>query len=409
MSRLLFIEANTTGTGMIALARAASWGLKPLFYTNNPDRYSGLAETGCQVQVCDTNHLESLRQHIRDTIDPQDIRGITTTSEFYLEQVAALTTEYHLPGNHVEVIRKVRNKGETRRTLAQAGILQPEFAVIHDESEVEAAIRKIGLPCVIKPVDDSGSNEVRLCSNLETALQQVSQILGHKVNVRGQATVGAALVEEYVQAPEFSVETISWQGQTEVIGITQKSLAGLPYFVEAGHLFPAQLDRGQSNSMIRSVLDALQAVGFRNGAAHTEVKWTAQGCSIIEINGRLAGGMIPELIRLTTGIDLLEQQIFCSYQGPTVKGVVYQGTAGIRFLITETAGTVEQISGLDKAARMSNVKEVKVNVLPGDFVSPPQNAYQRLGYVIAHGPAAEETNRVLDQAIQNIQIMTGTP
>ncbi|MGP3783418.1 hypothetical protein [Paenibacillus sp. 1A_MP2] len=31
MSRLVFIEANTTGTGMLALTRAAGWDLTPYF------------------------------------------------------------------------------------------------------------------------------------------------------------------------------------------------------------------------------------------------------------------------------------------------------------------------------------------------------------------------------------------
>ncbi|GAC44490.1 ATP-grasp domain-containing protein [Paenibacillus popilliae] len=390
---------------MIALARAAAWGLNPIFYTNHPGRYSGLADTGCQVHVCDTNDPYHLQQHIRDTIDAQDIQGIATTSEFYLEQVAALTAQYQLPGNPIEVVRKVRNKAETRRVLAQAGILQPQFGVVRHESELDAAIRSVGLPCVVKPTDDSGSNEVRLCSSPEMAAQQMTNILRHQVNVRGQATSGAVLVEEYVQAPEFSVETISWQGKAEVIGITQKSLAGLPFFVEAGHLFPALLSKEQSHAIIQAVLHALEAVGFRNGAAHTEVKWTAQGCSIIEINGRLAGGMIPELIRLTTGVDLLEQQLLCAFRGPTVQHVTYKGTAGIRFLISDTVGQVTHITGMDQAVQMHNVKDVKVNVLPGCHVSPPQNAYQRLGYVIAHGGTCEETVQSLDHAVQQIQII----
>lgn len=405
MSRLVFIEANTTGTGMLALTRAAGWGLDPVFYTNNPDRYAGLKETGCQVHVCDTNDLNQLRKHLAETIDPSGIQGITTTSEFYLEQVAALSAEYDLPGNPLEVIHRVRNKAETRRRLAQAGMLQPPFKVVRHESELATALKDIGLPCVIKPTEDSGSNAVRLCISLEVAEQHVSNILSHKFNVRGQLAPKEVLIERYIEAPEYSVETISWQGKTDIIGITQKSLAGLPFFVEAGHLFPAKLSSVQSDTIIQTVLHALEIIGFRNGVAHTEIKWTEKGCSIIEINGRLAGGMIPELIRLTTGVDMLEQQILCAFRGPTIQQVKYEGAAGIRFLMSDTEGRVEQIIGKDQAIRISHVKEVKVNVLPGERVTPPQNAYHRLGHVIAEGSTFEETVRTLDHAMKLIQII----
>ncbi|WP_270168132.1 ATP-grasp domain-containing protein [Paenibacillus sp. SYP-B4298] len=406
MSKLVFIEANTTGTGMLALTRASAWGLEPVLYTNHPARYSGLAETGCAVHVCDTNDLEQLRRQLADTVSAGEIRGVTTTSEFYLEQVASLTAAYRLPGNSIEVIRNVRNKAETRSILAQAGILQPRFKVVRHESELDAAIRSVGLPCIVKPTQDSGSNGVRLCSSLEIAQEHMSSILSVKFNVRGQAAPEEVLIEEYVEAPEYSVETISWQGQTKVVGITQKSLAGFPYFIEAGHLFPAQLPPKQADAMNQTVLRALEVVGFSHGAAHTEVKWTEDGCSIIEINGRLAGGMIPELIRLTTGWDMLEQHLLCAYRGPDIRQVTYQGTAGIRFLMSKMEGQLAQVTGVEQAARMSKVKDVNVNIVPGEYVAPPQNAYQRLGYVIAHGESLEETARTLDDATELIQFIT---
>ncbi|MEK8104318.1 hypothetical protein NKG94_02625 [Micromonospora sp. M12] len=52
---LLFIESNTTGTGMLAMRSAQDLGLLPVLLTNDPTRYAGLAETGCRVLTCDTN------------------------------------------------------------------------------------------------------------------------------------------------------------------------------------------------------------------------------------------------------------------------------------------------------------------------------------------------------------------
>ncbi|ODP30115.1 Argininosuccinate lyase [Paenibacillus nuruki] len=404
MSKLIFIEANTTGTGMIALTRAVDWGLEPVLYTNNPDRYRGLEDIECEVYVCDTNDINELQQHISTKIGVTNICGVTTTSEFYLEQVAKLITFYQLPGNGIETIRYVRNKAQTRNVLKNAHILQPHFDVLHSEAELNEAIQRIGFPCVIKPTEDSGSNEVKLCTNIKTAQEQVRIILDHSFNKRGQAVPKEVLIEKYIEAPEYSVETISWQGRTTVIGVTQKSLEGLPFFVEAGHLFPAKLTDYQYQKITATVLHALQVVHFKNGAAHTEVKWTKEGCLIIEINGRLAGGMIPELIRLTTGIDMLEQHIYCAIDGPCLPNLHYKGTAGIRFLMSNVEGEFKELTGIDQLKYIHHIKESKVYIQLGETVVPPQNAYQRLGYIVAYSPTFDETVKALDQAIKKIEI-----
>lgn len=405
-NKILFIEANTTGTGMIALQNVISWGLLPVFYTNDPERYVGLHEIECEIYQCDTNQIDLLKETIESTVPRQDMLGITTTSEFYLEQVAILTSHFGLPGNEFEAVRKVRNKALTRISLNKSKILQPKFIVVQNRSEVDAAIDQIGLPCVVKPVDDSGSNGVRLCYTNEMVQEQVESILKIKTNIRGQKTARCALIEEYLDAPEFSVETMSWQGQTIVIGITQKILTGFPYFVESGHFFPAALSSDQVEQMKRTVCKALKTIGFRNGAAHTEVKWTKQGCAIIEINGRLAGGMIPELIRLSTGIDVLEQQIRCSYEKPNLDQFQVNGVAGIRFLMAPKEGQVFAIHGIQEAANISGVQLVQVHVKTGSHIQLPQNAYHRLGYVIAYGVDKDETAKILAKAMDSIRIDT---
>lgn len=404
MSKLIFIEANTTGTGMIALTRAVERGLEPVLYTNNPDRYRGLEDIECEVYICDTNNINELQQHISTNIGVTNICGVTTTSEFYLEQVAKLITYYQLPGNSIQTTHYVRNKAQTRSMLKAARILQPHFDVLHSEAELNEAIQRIGFPCVIKPTEDSGSNEVRLCTNIKTAQEQVRMILDHSVNIRGQVIPKEVLIEQYIKAPEYSVETISWQGQTTVIGITQKALEGLPFFVEAGHLFPAELTEYQYQKITETVLHALQVVDFKNGAAHTEVKWTKEGCLIIEINGRLAGGMIPALIRLTTGIDMLEQHIYCAIDGPCIPKLHYTGTAGIRFLMSNVEGELKELTGIDELKHIHHIEESQIYIQLGETIAPPQNAYQRLGYIVAYSPTLDETVKALDRAIEQIEI-----
>lgn len=404
LKRLLFIESNTTGTGMLALRKAIDLGMQPTFFTNMPERYIGLEEIGCPVVVCDTNILEALKRAIEEHIPHAGIRGILTTSEFYLETVAELTTFYQLPGNPPDAIRKARNKSQTRRALGEADIYQPVFAAVDTIKEALKAIKDVGLPCVVKPIDDSSSNNVLCCQTHEQVEKHAAKLLAVTTNVRGQRTGGAVLIEQYLEAPEFSVETFTRQGETTFIGITQKWLTGFPYFVEERHIFPAALSVTQEELIYETVHRAISAIGIQNGATHTEVKWTSAGCAIIEINARLAGGMIPGLVQRVTGVDMLEQQIHSAIGNSPSLHMKQHGVAGIQFVMAEKAGTLLNISGIEEAVNVSGVELVKITAKLGRAVQPPQNAYHRLGYVIVHCQTAKEAVASLQMAISRIRL-----
>ena len=80
-------------------------------------------------------------------------------------------------------------------------------------------------------------------------------------------------MEEYLEWPEFSVESVSAGGTTTVLGVTDKSVTGDPFFIEDGHMFPTDLSDAEERRVTDYVLDVLRAVGFDHGVAHTEVKY----------------------------------------------------------------------------------------------------------------------------------------
>ncbi|MFE3288729.1 pyridoxal-phosphate dependent enzyme, partial [Streptomyces sp. NPDC059233] len=90
LRHLLFVESNTTGTGMLALDRARELGTVPVLLTADPDRYRGLAETGAEVVRCDTNSDAALRAAVQERFRREEIAGVTTTSDFYVPAAARI-------------------------------------------------------------------------------------------------------------------------------------------------------------------------------------------------------------------------------------------------------------------------------------------------------------------------------
>jgi S-sulfo-L-cysteine synthase (3-phospho-L-serine-dependent) len=402
---LLVIESNTTGTGMLALQKARELGLSPLFFTNKPERYKGLEQTGCPIVVCDTNSLDTLTSAIAAHIEVKHVSGITTTSEFYLEIVAQLTTNYNLPGNPPQAMSACRNKALTRLCLEAAGIRQPRFATICSSEEVENALSSLDPPYIVKPADDTGSNDVLFCQNTEEARQHALHLLTIHTNVRGQQTARTVLVEEYLAAPEFSVETFTWKGQTSLIGITEKTLIGFPHFVEYRHIFPAHLSQEVAKGIQETVQQALKALGITHGATHTEIKVLPEGCAIIEVNARLAGGMIPELIHIVTGIDMLEQQIKTAVGGQPDLPVNYSGYAGIQFLVAYHNGIWMGLQGVESALTINGIERISITAPTGSLVSLPRSAYDRLGFVLAQADTYTQVQHCLEAALAELELV----
>lgn len=393
---LVFVESNTTGTGMLALQTAARLGRQPVLLTGKPSRYAGLEDTRSQVIECDTNDPDALRAALDGLGAP--LAGVTTTSDFYTVAAARLAAERSLPGNPPEAVASCRDKSMTRAALAAAGIRQPGFVAVRDADAVPAAVAQVGLPCVVKPADESGSQDVLLCADADAAAAQVARVLAVTTNARDQPTAGTALVEEYVDAPEVSVEMFGIGGEQVCLGITRKRLTGLPHFVEAGHLFPADLPAGVAAEATATVRAALAATGLVLGPSHTEVKLTPTGASVVEVNGRAAGGMIPELIRLATGVDLLEQQLRAAAGLPVNLTPTGRRVAGIRFLLAGSDGVLESVHGVDAALAAPGIDRVGVTAVLGARVRRPRDAYDRLGHIIAVGATNAEVERALDTA-----------
>ncbi|MFG2296401.1 pyridoxal-phosphate dependent enzyme [Streptomyces sp. NPDC048603] len=404
---LVFVESNTTGTGMIALDLARELDTVPVLVTGDPDRYRGLAGTGAEVLRCDTNDDAALRAALLSRFRREEIAGITTTSDFYVPAVARLTTWLGLSGNPPEAAAACRDKTALRAVLAAAGIRQPRHAVVRDPADLPGAIARTGLPCVVKPADGSGSTHVLLCHDPEQAAAQTELILAEEVNARGMPAARAVLVEEYLDGPEVSVETFGTAGAVHRVGVTAKSVTGSPYFVEHRHVFPAPMAAGRARAAADTAVAALTAVGLCHGAAHTEVKLTADGPAVVEINPRPAGGMIPELVRLATGVDLLRAQLLAALGREPGLTPDRDGHAGIRFLLAGSEGPLTAVEGTGPATAVPGVEEVTVTAAPGTPVRRPRSAADRIGHVIARHATAEGVTEALDEAHARLRITVG--
>ena len=276
-----------------------------------------------------TQDTASLAAACRRLAQSDGLAGVTSSSEYFIASAASLAKRLRLPGGSYRAIQVCRDKYRCRQELAKAGVGQPSFRqAVSVKGAVDAA-RALGFPVVVKAISGSGGVGVLLCRSADEVALQASSVLRQRANERGLPVPRRVLIEEFIEGQHFSVETFN----SEIVGKTRNYLGAQPHDVEIGHEFPAQSPRDARDAVQATVRRVLDVLLF--GPAHIQLRWSRKPphVRIIEINPRLAGGFIPELVRRATGIDLIGATIRQAAGEPHFESKRRRGHASSRFIL----------------------------------------------------------------------------
>ncbi|MFD3424241.1 ATP-grasp domain-containing protein [Streptomyces decoyicus] len=228
-----------------------------------------------------------------------NLAGVVTWDEYYLLATARLADRFGLPGNSPDAALAARDKARSRQRFAAAGVPSAASTWIHSLEAAASAAERIGYPVVLKPASHAGSVGVTRVDTIADLLRgwDIAATAAHE----GPEDRGV-LIEEYLDGPEVSVETVTYRGVTTPVALTRKSVGFAPYFLETAHSVTA--DDPLLETVAPLAARALEAVGITDGVSHVEMRFTADGPRVIEVNARLGGDLIGDLVRRATGVDL---------------------------------------------------------------------------------------------------------
>lgn len=392
---LLLIESNTSGTGRLFCRAARKSGLKPVLVAKDASRYPYVAQDRIEVLAADTTDHSALAAVVRDFAASHSIAGVYSSSDYFIEAASRLALRLGFAGPDPEAVAICRNKGRQREAFKRAGLPVPKFRLHTSCPANGGAVAGIAFPVVVKPTEASGSVGVKLCHSPEEAAAQMRVLLDKKYNERGLPLPQEVLLEEYLDGSEYSVEMFGLQP----VGITRKYLSGEPYFIEVGHDFPATISPQDGWDIQEAATQALSAVGLTWGPAHVEIRLTSAGPIVVEINPRLAGGFIPELVRLSSGIDLIESTIAAVIgEAPDLHSTSSK-YASIRFLMPHGTGILGRVQGMEAAASLEGIADIALYRNAGDQMTSYGDFRDRLGHVIVCHDSAEAAKQAAQHAI----------
>ena len=266
----------------------------------------------------------------RKVAERAQIIGLMCWDEPLVLTAGELAAEFGVPGLGLAGVHGCRDKHRTRDLLTAAGLPQPGYTMTADPVAARAAAVKIGFPVVVKPRALGASIGVVLARN-ESEFDAAFAVAQAASEV-DQGIYGAqAIVEGYADGPEVSVDGAVHKGEYLPMFLARKESGEHPYFEEVGHVVDAADPLLVDETVVDTLARAHRALGIEDGITHSELRLTADGPVVIEINGRVGGDLIPLLGTIATGIDSGEVLFdVATGQRPDITPTK-QSVAGIRF------------------------------------------------------------------------------
>ena len=311
---------------------------------------------------------------------------VTAATDKPLVMMARVAKELSLPFYSVETAEWSTDKFQMKQRFLEGGVPCARGRLIHNSEEAQ----DLYFPLICKPRDNSGSRGVKLCRDLT----ELDSCIKEALEVSKLDTV---LVEEFIEGREFSIESLHYDGKSEVIQFTEKKTTEFPYNVELGHKQPANLTDDQRNQICDIISKIASCMHFKNCPSHTELKINERGIFVIETSPRLGGDYITStLTPLSTGINLEDQLLHIALGEPvdTTTGRVDKASAVCFFSLPE--GKVKAIDPkINEVESWPNIQNFLFKLKVGDKVNKITSSLNRYGQFIVNGISREEIDELV--------------
>jgi len=375
---VLVLGASVSQLAAIEQAKAAGW--RVIAVDGDPNAV-GLAAADV-AEVVDFSELERVvdigRRHKIDAV-------VAISTDRAVPIAAAVAERLDLPTIGTETARLMTDKAAMRSRLEQCGIPQPLFSVLNGKVEPTWELENVGVPAVLKPVDSGGQRGVyRISGHADLA--------EHLPDALAKSRTRRAILERYIEGHELNGIVVARGGEPVLLTLSDRLRPpGIGFGVGWIHLYPSQLPEPHLDAAADVAVRAVRALGLQDGIAFPQLLVTDLGeVFIVEVAARIPAGQMADLVRLGTGIDLVEIALAQGHGATITDAMVeprFQRPIAIRFLTASPGilptGTVTSVAGLDHVCESNGVLEAGLYIQPGETIRPVQVDADRRGYIIA--------------------------
>jgi biotin carboxylase len=349
----------------------------------------------------------SVPEILGELTSPYKPDGIVTYLDANMTTFAKVADALALPFHSLATAVALTDKADQRRVMKGARLDTPEcFTIAPRESEADLALATsgVGWPAVLKPRSSQGSQFTFFVKD-ERQLRESLQALGPE---RPDMVIETYLTDDPLRlgapfADYVSVESVVAKGVTSHLATTGRFPLA-ENFRETGFFIPAALDASDQTAVLDLASVAIETLGVTTGCLHTEIKFTPDGPRVIEVNGRVGGG-VPEMLNRAAGVPLVELTLRIALgEAIQIDGPVPTQRIGYRLFLQPPplSATVAAINGMDVVSERPGVDTITVHQGPGAVLDWRDGSRNHIMAVVGSARDYDElqtVNRLLNHEV----------
>lgn len=383
-------------------AHLRSLGLKMVVvHPNLNDAFEGLFDHWI---VHDTNDIDAL-ERVLDTELPRlgvCPDAILSFDEYAVYPAACLAQRRGLRPIPLppSAIAHTSVKSDFRSFCDAHGINSPRYCPVRScTDDLDALMRGMTFPVVVKPSPGAGSLLAKLCGTMEELAQHAAhmwRVLSAHPDAKHYLALGSPvhlLVEEYIGGQEVDIDCVVENGVVRFASISDNFEVCPPYFVEQGGLCPSALPEHAKSALMELLHSFVRAHGAAlHGVLHFEAKYdfARERAYVVEVNCRLGSAETNTMISTVYGgLQLGECLVRLGLNLPLTNLREEHRTP-----ITHCASVniyPEQegvLSNLEVPTSDKSLVAFSVSAQPGQYVAPPPKTFYLLCWMVADGATA---------------------
>lgn len=316
---------------------------------------------------------------------------------YVCEQLGLPTSPY----NSVEILSK---KDLFRTFLTENGFNAPKTQSFHTYEEALEAIDSFELPVMIKPVDSSGSKGINKLVNKSQLHFCVEDALCYSRDKR-------FLIEEFIvkKGYQISGDVFSVDGKMvfHCLGNEYYSDKVSKDFAPLGEFFPSLMDENVLSRLCLDLQKAITLLGMRSTAYNVEaIVDENNDIFILELGARSGGSLIPQIVELATGVNLVTYVIKAAL-GENCSEITMSPVVGYwsNFMLhSKDSGVFKKIVFEDSFMK-NNLVDFVTELKIGDNVHAFRDAGDALGTLILKYSSREEMLAVIDEIDRLVHVV----
>lgn len=226
-----------------------------------------------------------------------DVDGIIAYASDPSAATAAYVSEkMSLMGAGYNATCLLAEKDKFRVFQKEIGCLFPKFFVVDTLSKLTKNIGKVPLPCIVKPVDASGSKGIQKIYSQSEIIEAYKYAVGYSRAKR-------VIFEEIINTPYCQLHGEGFVYDKKLVFMElgdQRFRDNVPI----GTSYPSKLYESKRAIIWTNVEKIIQESGFQCGGLNIEARISESGeVYVIEIGPRTGGNYMPQLTEYSYGFD----------------------------------------------------------------------------------------------------------